>query len=78
VLLITLLAPAPVIVAALKVAPHVQSRRQWGKPARFHVVDAGAWSAFANPAVPSAQGEIGEDPYSAPVIHPPQSTASPS
>ncbi|MHC4966599.1 MAG: hypothetical protein ACYTGE_17025 [Planctomycetota bacterium] len=78
VLLITLLAPAPVIVAALKVAPHVQSRRLRATAAQRHIVDAGAWSAFANPAVPSAQGEIGEDPYSAPVIHPPQSTASSS
>ncbi|MHC4081930.1 MAG: hypothetical protein ACYS15_02070 [Planctomycetota bacterium] len=76
-LLIALLA-TPSTIAALKVAPHVQSRRQWGKPARHHVVDAGVRSARANPAVPAAHGEIGKGLYSGSVIHPPQSTASPS
>jgi hypothetical protein len=86
VLLIVLLASTPAIVSALKVAPHVQSHRQWGRPVRHRVVvrhrvaDAGVRSARANPAVPSAtlMGELGEGPYSDSVIHPPQSTASPS
>jgi hypothetical protein len=84
VLLIVLLASAPAIVSSLKVAPHVQSRSHsrshWGKPVRHRVVDAGVRSARANPAAPSAtlMGELGEGPYSGSVIHPPQSTASPS
>ncbi|MHC4320104.1 MAG: hypothetical protein ACYS1B_16385, partial [Planctomycetota bacterium] len=60
-LLIALLA-TPSTIAALKVAPHVQARWVRSSPVRY----AGARSARANPAVPSAQREVGEGPYSAP------------